>query len=66
MTEFSSQVEERKKVLEQEAKDKKIKFIEYRFEAGKIIQEAIGFESGKVIIKHADKRKKDVVTKNGY
>jgi len=40
--------------------------LEYRFENGKITQEAIKYASGKVIVKYADKRKKDKVTDGGY
>ena len=40
--------------------------LEYRFENGKITQEAIQYASGKVVVKYADKRKKDKVTDGGY
>ena len=66
MTEFSEKVEEQKRILEKEAKQNKITMLEYRFEKGKITQEAIRYASGKVVVKYADKRKKNKVTDGGY
>jgi len=66
MTEHSEKVEEQRKILEEEAKQNKITMLEYRFKDGKITQEAIQYASGKVVVKYADKRKKDKVTDGGY
>jgi len=66
MTEHSEKVEQQRKILEEEAKQNKITMLEYRFENGKITQEAIKYASGKVVVKYADKRKKDKVTDGGY
>ena len=66
MTEFSDLVEQQRHILEEEAKQNKITMLEYRFKDGKITQEAIQYASGKVVVKYADKRKKDKVTDGGY
>jgi len=66
VTEFSKEVEEQRKILEEEAKQNQITMLEYRFENGKITQEAIKYASGKVVVKYADKRKKDKITNGGY
>ena len=66
MTQYKKEVEEQRKALEEEAKQNNITMLEYRFENGKITQEAIRYASGKVVVKYADKRKKDKVTDGGY
>ena len=66
MTEHSEKVEKQRKILEEEAKQNKITMLEYRFKDGKITQEVIQYASGKVVVKYADKRKKDKVTDGGY
>ena len=66
MTEFSDLVEQQRHILEEEAKQNKITMLEYRFKDGKITQEVIQYASGKVVVKYADKRKKDKVTDGGY
>jgi hypothetical protein len=66
MTEHSEKVEQQKKILEEEAKQNQITMLEYRFENGQITQEVVQYASGKVVVKYADKRKKDKVTNGGY
>lgn len=61
MTQHTDIVKKQKKILEQEKIDSSINFIEVRFEEGKWTTETTGYNSGKVVTKYNDKRKKDKI-----
>lgn len=61
MTQHTDIVNKQKKILEQEKIDNSIKFIEVRFAEGKWTTETTGYNSGKVVTKYNDKRKKDKI-----
>jgi hypothetical protein len=61
MTQHTDIVNKQKKILEQEKIDSSINFIEVRFEEGKWTTETTGYNSGKVVTKYNDKRKKDKI-----
>lgn len=61
MTQHTDKVQEQKERLEKERLDNSINFIEVRFEEGKWTTETTGYNSGKVVIKYNDKRKKDKI-----
>jgi len=61
MTQHTDIVKKQKIILEQEKLDSSINFIEVRFEEGKWTTETTGYNSGKVVTKYNDKRKKDKI-----
>jgi hypothetical protein len=61
MTQHTDIVNKQKKILEQEKIDNSIKFIEVRFAEGKWTTETTGYNSGRVVTKYNDKRKKDKI-----
>jgi hypothetical protein len=61
MTQHTDIVKKQKIMLEQEKIDSSINFIEVRFEEGKWTTETTGYNSGKVVTKYNDKRKKDKI-----
>jgi len=61
MTQHIDKVEEQRQRLEQERLDESINFIEVRFAEGKWTTETTGYNSGKVVTKYNDKRKKEKV-----
>tara|TARA_X000001382_G_scaffold118082_1_gene98102 strand:+ start:453 stop:650 length:198 start_codon:yes stop_codon:yes gene_type:complete len=61
MTQHIDRVQKQKEKLEQERLDNSIKFIEVRFEEGKWTTETTGYNSGRVVIKYNDKRKKEKI-----
>ena len=61
MTQHIDKVEEQRQRLEQERLDESINFIEVRFAEGKWTTETTGYNSGKVVTKYNDKRKKDKI-----
>jgi len=61
MTQHIDKVEEQRQRLEQERLDESINFIEVRFEEGKWTTETTGYNSGRVVTKYNDKRKKEKV-----
>jgi hypothetical protein len=61
MTQHTDIVKKQKIMLEQERIDSSINFIEVRFEEGKWTTETTGYNSGKVVTKYNDKRKKDKI-----
>ena len=61
MTQHTDIVKKQKRMLEQEKIDSSINFIEVRFEEGKWTTETTGYNSGKVVTKYNDKRKKDKI-----
>jgi hypothetical protein len=61
MTQYINIIEKQKKILEQEKIDSSINFIEVRFAEGKWTTEIIGYNSGRVVTKYNDKRKKDKI-----
>ena len=61
MTQHTDIVNKQKKILEQEKIDNSINFIEVRFAEGKWTTETTGYNSGKVVTKYNDKRKKDKI-----
>ena len=61
MTQHTDIVKKQKKILEQEKIDSSINFIEVRFEEGKWTTETTGYNSGKIVTKYNDKRKKDKI-----
>ena len=61
MTQHTDIVKKQKIMLEQEKIDSSINFIEVRFEEGKSTTETTGYNSGKVVTKYNDKRKKDKI-----
>lgn len=61
MTQHTDIVNKQKKILEQEKIDSSINFIEVKFEEGKWTTETTGYNSGKVVTKYNDKRKKDKI-----
>ena len=61
MTQHINKVEEQRQRLEQERLDESINFIEVRFEEGKWTTETTGYNSGRVVTKYNDKRKKEKV-----
>ncbi len=61
MTQHTDIVKKQKIMLEQEKIDNSINFIEVRFEEGKWTTETTGYNSGKVVTKYNDKRKKDKI-----
>ena len=61
MSQHTKIVEEQRQRLEQERLDESINFIEVRFEEGKWTTETTGYNSGRVVTKYNDKRKKEKV-----
>tara|TARA_R110002153_G_scaffold21776_2_gene72303 strand:- start:725 stop:922 length:198 start_codon:yes stop_codon:yes gene_type:complete len=61
MSQHTKIVEEQRQRLEQERLDESINFIEVRFAEGKWTTETTGYNSGKVVTKYNDKRKKEKV-----
>tara|TARA_B100000768_G_C11151197_1_gene320369 strand:- start:76 stop:273 length:198 start_codon:yes stop_codon:yes gene_type:complete len=61
MTQHIDKVEEQRQRLERERLDESINFIEVRFEEGKWTTETTGYNSGRVVTKYNDKRKKEKV-----
>ena len=61
MTQHIDKVKEQRQRLEQERLDESINFIEVRFAEGKWTTETTGYNSGKVVTKYNDKRKKEKV-----
>jgi len=61
MTQYTSIIEEQKEKLKQERLDNSINFIEVRFAEGKWITEITGYNSGRVVTKYNDKRKKEKI-----
>ena len=61
MTQHIDKVKEQRQRLEQERLDESINFIEVRFEEGKWTTETTGYNSGRVVTKYNDKRKKEKV-----
>tara|TARA_R110002050_G_C8557238_1_gene481255 strand:+ start:305 stop:502 length:198 start_codon:yes stop_codon:yes gene_type:complete len=61
MTQHIDKVEEQRQRLEQERLDESINFIEVRFEEGKWTTETTGYNSGRVVTKYNDKRKKEKI-----
>ncbi len=61
MTQYTKIIQKQKEKLEQERLDNSIKFIEVRFAEGKWTTETTGYNSGKIITKYNDKRKKDKI-----
>ena len=61
MSQHTKIVEEQRQRLEQERIDESINFIEVRFAEGKWTTETTGYNSGKVVTKYNDKRKKEKV-----
>lgn len=61
MTQHTDIVKKQKIMLEQEKIDNSINFIEVKFEEGKWTTETTGYNSGKVVTKYNDKRKKDKI-----
>ena len=61
MTQHIDKVEEQRQRLEQERLDESINFIEVRFEEGRWTTETTGYNSGRVVTKYNDKRKKEKV-----
>jgi hypothetical protein len=59
MTQYTKIIQKQKEKLEQERLDNSIKFIEVRFAEGKWTTETTGYNSGRVVTKYNDKRKKD-------
>ena len=61
MTQHTDRVQKQKERLEQERLDNSINFIEVRFAEGKWTTETTGYNSGKIVTKYNDKRKKDKI-----
>ena len=61
MTQYTKIIQKQKEKLVQEKLDNSIKFIEVRFAEGKWTTETTGYNSGKVVTKYNDKRKKDKI-----
>ena len=61
MSQHTKIVEEQRQRLEQERLDESINFIEVRFAEGKWTTETTGYNSGRVVTKYNDKRKKEKV-----
>lgn len=61
MTQHIDKVKEQRQRLEQERLDESINFIEVRFEEGKWTTETTGYNSGRVVTKYNDKRKKEKI-----
>jgi len=61
MTQHTDIVKKQKIMLEQERINSSINFIEVRFEEGKWTTETTGYNSGKVVTKYNDKRKKEKI-----
>ena len=61
MTQHIDKVEEQRQRLEQERLDESINFIEVRFAEGKWTTETTGYNSGRVVTKYNDKRKKEKI-----
>ena len=61
MTQYTKIIQKQKEKLEQERLDNSIKFIEVRFAEGKWTTETTGYNSGRVVTKYNDKRKKDKI-----
>ena len=61
MTQHTDRVQKQKERLEQERLDNSINFIEVRFKDSKWTTETTGYNSGRVVIKYNDKRKKDKI-----
>lgn len=61
MTQYTKIIKKQKEKLEQERLDNSIKFIEVRFAEGKWTTETTGYNSGKIVTKYNDKRKKDKI-----
>ena len=61
MTQHIDKVKEQRQRLEQERLDESINFIEVRFAEGKWTTETTGYNSGRVVTKYNDKRKKEKV-----
>lgn len=61
MTQHTDRVQKQKEKLEQERLDESINFIEVRFAEGKWTTETTGYNSGRVVTKYNDKRKKEKV-----
>ena len=61
MSQHTKIVEKQRQRLEQERIDESINFIEVRFAEGKWTTETTGYNSGKVVTKYNDKRKKEKV-----
>tara|TARA_Y100000385_G_scaffold247517_1_gene267644 strand:- start:609 stop:806 length:198 start_codon:yes stop_codon:yes gene_type:complete len=61
MTQYINIIEEQKEKLKQEQFDNSISFIEVRFKDSKWTTETTGYNSGRVVIKYNDKRRKDKI-----
>ena len=61
MSQHTKIVEEQRQRLEQERLDESINFIEVRFAEGKWTTETTGYNSGRVVTKYNDKRKKEKI-----
>ena len=61
MTQYTKIIQKQKEKLVQEKLDNSIKFIEVRFVEGKWTTETTGYNSGKIVTKYNDKRKKDKI-----
>jgi len=61
MTQYTKIIQKQKEKLKQEKLDNSIKFIEVRFAEGKWTTETTGYNSGKIVTKYNDKRKKDKI-----
>ena len=61
MSQHTKIVEEQRQILEQERLDESINFIEVRFAEGKWTTETTGYNSGRVVTKYNDKRKKEKI-----
>ena len=61
MTQHTKIVEKQKEKLKQERLDNTIIFIEVTFKNGKWNKEITGYNSGRIVTKYNDKRKKEIV-----
>jgi len=61
MTQHTDIVQKQKEKLKQERLDNSIKFIEVKFAEGKWTTETTEYNSGRVVTKYNDKRKKDKI-----
>jgi len=61
MTQYTNIIEEQKEKLKQEQFDNSINFIEVRFKEGKWTTETTGYNSGRVVTKYNDKRRKEMI-----
>ena len=61
MTQYTNIIEEQKEKLKQEQFDNSINFIEVRFAEGKWTTETTGYNSGRVVTKYNDKRRKEKI-----